>query len=58
MFTSAIVNIPNGFVNWICGFKIGVEVNVMHLRISAFDGDHCSLRCRTFDNGFVNIVGR
>jgi len=38
MFTSANVNGLNGFVNGICGFRLGGEVNMMHLRISGFDG--------------------
>ena len=58
VFTSAIVNGPNGFVNGIFGFRVGGKVDVMHLRISGFDGDHCSLGCRTFEIGFVDIVGR
>ena len=55
MFTAASVNGLNGFVNGICGFRIGGEVNMIHLRISGFDGDHCSLGCRTFEIGFVNL---
>jgi len=58
VFTSAIVIIPNGFANWICGFRLGGEVDVMHLLISGFDGDHCSLGFRTFEVGFANIVDR
>ena len=58
MFTLANINGLNGFVNGICGFRIGDKVNMMHLRISGFDGGHCSLGCRAFEIGFVTIVGR
>ena len=37
MFTLANINGLNGFVNGICGFRLGGEVNMMHLRISGFD---------------------
>ena len=57
MFTSAILNIPHGYVDWICGLGISGVVDMIHLRISGFDSDHCSLSCLTFETGFVNIVG-